>query len=238
VTDATGTVAVRRRGGRRSPAPGGIVDTLVVPAILAGEEAIGALRPAVGAVRPRLASSLRSPRARVAVGVPLAALAVELSASRLHHDGGDPPAPPARIAPVRYAAMIEREARRYRLDPALVVAIIHQESRWDPRARNARSGAAGLMQIAPVTAHALGVRDPSDPRQSIAAGCRYLRQLLERYQGNVRLALAAYNAGPTAVDRAHGVPRFGETRAYVREVLRRVRGLHARAASTREAKEG
>jgi soluble lytic murein transglycosylase-like protein len=183
-----------------------------VPALIAGDEALRAA--------PRALATLRSPRARAAIGIPLLALAIELSLSRLHHDG---PAqtPAARIIPARYAALVEREARRNGLDPRLVAAVIRQESGFDPKAHNRSSGAAGLMQLAPATARSLGVRNPHDPAQALAAGCRYLRELLDRFHGNLRLALAAYNAGPSAVSRAGGVPDFPETRDYVWGVLRR-----------------
>ena len=117
--------------------------------------------------------------------------------------------------------MIERQADAYRLDPALIAAVIEQESHFDRQAYNRQSGARGLMQLTPSTARALGVTDPTNPGESISAGCRYLRQLLSRFHGSVRLALAAYNAGPTAVERAQAVPAILETRAYVTAVLQR-----------------
>jgi soluble lytic murein transglycosylase-like protein len=240
VGDDTTSVVLRRPGPTRPAGGGEIVEAVVVSALIAGDEAIRALRPRVQAAVPRVravpptvAASLRSPWARAAIGVPLCALALELTSSR----GDDRrPAPPDRrpvmagIVPARYAALIEREARRSRLDPRVVAAVIEKESRFDPRARNPHSGALGLMQLTPSTAHALGVKDPLDPAQAIAGGCRYLRQLLQRFGGDLRLALAAYNAGPTAVDRAGGMPRFPETRAYVSSILRRVAAIRPKRA--------
>jgi soluble lytic murein transglycosylase-like protein len=107
------------------------------------------------------------------------------------------------------------------LAPALVASVIAEESAFNPRAHNATSGADGLMQLAPETSRALGVNDPMNPRQSVRGGCRYLRELLNRFHDRLPLALAAYNAGPTIVERTGTVPRFAETRRYVSEVLRR-----------------
>ena len=99
----------------------------------------------------------------------------------------------------------------------LVRAVIETESNWNPKAYS-HKGAGGLMQLIPTTAQRYGAYDVFDPQQNIDAGVRYLRTLLERYHGNLDLALAAYNAGEGAVDRAHGVPSFRETRDYVQKV--------------------
>ena len=102
------------------------------------------------------------------------------------------------------------------VDERLALALVETESGWDPGARS-RKGAMGLTQLMPDTARGLGVRDPFDPRQNLKGGLSYLRDLLERYQDR-RLALAAYNAGPGAVDRHAGVPPYKETRAYVSRI--------------------
>jgi len=120
-----------------------------------------------------------------------------------------------------YAHMIEKAAAHNRLAPALVASVIVEESAFNPRAHNTTSGAAGLMQLAPGTARALGVNDPVNPRQSVRGGCRYLRELLDRFHDRLSLALAAYNAGPTIVERTGTVPHLAETRRYVSDVLRR-----------------
>jgi len=113
--------------------------------------------------------------------------------------------------------LVREAADRHRVDPALVRAVIETESNWNPKAYS-HKGAGGLMQLIPTTAQRYGAYDVFDPQQNINAGVRYLRTLLERYHGNLDLALAAYNAGEGAVDRAHGVPSFRETRDYVQKV--------------------
>jgi soluble lytic murein transglycosylase-like protein len=116
-----------------------------------------------------------------------------------------------------FDGLIERESRAAGLDPALVDAVVSAESAFDPRATSA-AGAAGLMQLMPATAAALGVTDRYDPVQNVRAGATYLHALLERF-GSLPLAVAAYNAGPAAVERSGGVPPFAETRDYVGRVL-------------------
>jgi soluble lytic murein transglycosylase len=113
---------------------------------------------------------------------------------------------------------IERQAKLNRLEPALVLAVIAAESAFDPLARSVK-GALGLMQLMPETARELGVADPFDPDANVAGGTRYLRRMLDRFGGDFTLALAAYNAGPSAVDRHGGVPPYPETRSYVERVL-------------------
>ena len=113
--------------------------------------------------------------------------------------------------------MIREVSARYNVDPALIRAVIETESNWNSSAIS-RKGALGLMQLVPGTARQLGVDNAFDPRQNLDGGVRYLHTLLERYNGDLDKALAAYNAGPGAVDRAKGVPRYRETREYVQKV--------------------
>lgn len=120
----------------------------------------------------------------------------------------------------RWDSVIRAAAQRYQLPESLLRAVIHTESNYYPQAVS-RAGAAGLMQLMPKTAKALGVRDPFDPGQSVHGGSRYLRLLANRYDGDMVLVLAAYNAGAGNVEKYGGVPPFAETRAYVRSVLRR-----------------
>ena len=113
--------------------------------------------------------------------------------------------------------LVREAADRHRIDPALVRAVIETESNWNYQAVS-RKGAFGLMQLIPTTAQRFGVNDAFNPQQNVDAGVRYLKTLLDRYNGNLDLALAAYNAGEGAVDRAHGVPSFAETRSYIQKV--------------------
>jgi len=113
--------------------------------------------------------------------------------------------------------LVREAAERHHVDPALVRAVIETESNWNPRAYS-RKGAGGLMQLIPTTAQRYGAYDLFNPQQNIDAGVRHLKRLLERYNGNLDLALAAYNAGEGAVDKAQGIPPFRETRNYVQKV--------------------
>ncbi|MHB9025447.1 MAG: lytic transglycosylase domain-containing protein [Armatimonadota bacterium] len=120
--------------------------------------------------------------------------------------------------PANIDALISQAADEAGVSPSLLRAVAQVESRFNPRAVSSR-GAMGLMQLMPGTANDLGVRDPFDPAENLRAGARYLRQQLDRFGGDERLALAAYNAGPGAVQRYHGVPPFSETRRYIENVL-------------------
>ncbi len=114
-------------------------------------------------------------------------------------------------------AAIDEAAERHNVDPNLVRSVVKVESNFNPNAVS-RKGAMGLMQLMPATARSLNVSNPFDPQQNVDAGVRHLKQLLESYGGDVRLSLAAYNAGAGAVARSAGVPRYAETRNYVRRI--------------------
>ncbi|MGP8099738.1 MAG: lytic transglycosylase domain-containing protein [Candidatus Cybelea sp.] len=129
------------------------------------------------------------------------------------------PGPPAAARTPRgeIERLVKVSAADYGVDPALIEAIIERESAFDSNATSS-AGARGLMQLMPQTAAGLGVTDSYDAAQNVAGGTRYLRSLLDRF-GNVKLAVAAYNAGPDAVQRYGGVPPYEETRNYVRNVM-------------------
>lgn len=117
----------------------------------------------------------------------------------------------------RLNSIVAAQSRSYDVPSSLVHAVIAQESGGDPSAVSS-AGAMGLMQLMPATASAYGVSNPFDPDQNVAAGVAYLHDLLQRYHGNVSLALAAYNAGSGAVAKYGGIPPYAETRGYVNSV--------------------
>jgi soluble lytic murein transglycosylase-like protein len=119
--------------------------------------------------------------------------------------------------------LIESHARRQQLDPELVRAVVQIESAFQPWAQS-HKGAMGLMQLMPETARILSVEDPWDPDENLRGGTIYLRHLLDRFGGELELALAGYNAGPQSVERYGGIPPFEETVRYVEKVLRVYRG--------------
>lgn len=131
---------------------------------------------------------------------------------------------------VLYATEIHEISRQHDVDPALVQAVIRVESAFNPSAVSPK-GAGGLMQLMPRTASALGVFDRFDPRENIRGGVRHLRYLLDRYRGNVTMAIAAYNAGEGAVDLHRGIPPYPETEQYVQRVLRQADVSEARGGS-------
>jgi soluble lytic murein transglycosylase-like protein len=124
---------------------------------------------------------------------------------------------PTSISP--YDHWIGAACRKHSLDPALVMAVIHAESQFDPLAVSPK-GAVGLMQLSPIVTRELGIDDPFDPKLNIDGGVRYLKILLDTFDGDKELALAAYNAGPTQVHRYNGVPPFRDTQKYLEQVFR------------------
>lgn len=114
--------------------------------------------------------------------------------------------------------MVTKISEKHGVDDKLVKALIRQESGFNPKATS-KAGAMGLMQLMPATAKNLGVQDAYNPLQNVDGGVRYLKSMLDRYNGNIILALAAYNAGPGAVDKYSGVPPYAETQNYVKSIL-------------------
>ena len=123
----------------------------------------------------------------------------------------------------KHSAMIRAAAAKYELDPTLVSALVAVESNYNENAIS-KAGAVGLMQLMPQTAYQLGVKNPYDPEQNVEAGTKYLRYLIERFEGNVTHAIAAYNAGPINVEEYGGVPPFSETRRYVNKIYSLYKG--------------
>ena len=122
----------------------------------------------------------------------------------------------AKLAP--YYEVIYSTAKKYNVEPSLVYAMIQVESGWRSRAVSHR-GAKGLMQLMPETARAMNVTNPLNPEENIEGGVKYIRYLLDRFDGDVSFALAAYNAGPTRIERFGGIPPIKETQRYVDKVL-------------------
>lgn len=124
----------------------------------------------------------------------------------------------APVVPAQIDALVSQNSTAWQVDPSLVKAVIVNESGFDANATS-RTGAQGLMQLMPATAAAVGVRNAYDPVQNVAGGTRYLKSLLDRFGGDVRRAVAAYNAGPEAVEKYGDVPPYAETQNYVQNVL-------------------
>ena len=151
------------------------------------------------------------------------------------------PADDANLGPADLRQMLAEASRSHNLDVDLLASVVKAESDGNAHAVS-RAGAQGLMQLMPSTAAKMGVEDSFAPRQNVRGGSAYLDELLRRYHENLALALAAYNAGPEAVDRCHGIPPYRETRAYVARVIhefnRRVRAREAQARHEASAQSG
>ncbi len=156
----------------------------------------------------------------------------------------DPPAPMApaaaplkpngKLTPADLGEMLARAGKAHNIDVDLLASVLKAESGGNPRAVSS-AGAQGLMQLMPQTANQLGVSDSFAPDQNVRGGSTYLDALLSRYNDNLALALAAYNAGPAAVDKYHGVPPYSQTRAYVARVIHEFnRRVLAREAQQRQ----
>ncbi|MBT8351068.1 MAG: lytic transglycosylase domain-containing protein [Deltaproteobacteria bacterium] len=118
-----------------------------------------------------------------------------------------------------FQPMVMKAANRHKVDPAMVMAIIMAESSYNPKAIS-KKGAKGLMQLMPTTARSLGVKDSFNPEHNINAGVRYYKKLLNQFDGDVKLALAAYNAGSRKVREHRGIPPYGATKFYVKKVIK------------------
>jgi len=121
----------------------------------------------------------------------------------------------------KFSPLIQQAAKEHNMDPKLLSAVIEKESGFNPNAVS-QKGAMGLMQLMPGTAQELGVNNPLNPQENIRAGTKYLSSLLNRYHGDVALALSAYNAGPGNVEKFKGIPPFKETQNYVRGIVNKL----------------
>ena len=165
--------------------------------------------PTIGAPAPAAAPVVVAP-------------AVEITAAHLRH------------VPAPLVGSMLAAAKKYELNPLLIDAVARQESGYRVNAVS-RVGAIGVMQLMPGTARMLGVRNPRDPHANIDGGARYLRRLLDRFGGDVSLALAAYNAGPARVERAGGIPHIAETQNYVTKIFARFASGAAAATTAAQA---
>jgi hypothetical protein len=203
-----------------------------VLALAAGEDSAGAMEASLAKQRAALEAQRASVRAQAGAAkeVPAASFFTVPwpFPAALRMPPACDPVPPADMDP-----LVAQAATREGIKAELIKAVIQKESAWVPCAVSPK-GAQGLMQLMPETAAGLGVEDAFDPAQNISGGTKFLKQLLERYNGSVELALAAYNAGPGSVDEAGGVPAFPETVNYVSRILAMLpESLAARPASNR-----
>ena len=126
---------------------------------------------------------------------------------------------PMNMSKVQIQQIVSSACEKYNVEPKLVMALIQQESGFNQNAIS-KAGAQGLMQLMPATAKSMGVTNAFNPQENINGGVKYLKTLLDRFNGNKILALAAYNAGPSAVDKHNGIPPYKETQNYVRNILK------------------
>jgi soluble lytic murein transglycosylase-like protein len=175
-------------------------------------------------VRAAMAESIAKQRASVEQQMKFIKAPVPLSDSSTPSFAVPPPVVPAcdPVSPPELSRMIDGAAREHSVDPALVREVARQESGFHPCAVSPK-GAEGLMQLMPATQAQLDVRDPFDPQESLSAGAKLLKQLLDRYHGDLALALSAYNAGIGRVDKTFSVPEIPETKDYVTDILGRLR---------------
>jgi soluble lytic murein transglycosylase-like protein len=192
----------------------------VVARVAELQQLIGGSAPAPAPAAPATSFSSQLATASAAVAAPTATAATTFSAAGASQLPAGTP----------FGSEITAAAQRHGLDPALLAGLVKQESGFNPNAVSP-AGAQGLTQLMPGTAAGLGVSDPLDPAQALEGGAKYLREQLDRFDGDVARALAAYNAGPGAVQRYGGVPPYAETQNYVRIVQANAAELRTGAPS-------
>ncbi len=200
---------------RRDPKTGKLI---TIPAQEDAVKAAAQPAPPASAAADTASQAAQTPEKLAAEpGTRSAQTATRLDTVAPQTDQAKPPASTEQAAPGSLDAIIQEAAEKNAVDPNLIRAIIKVESNFNPNAVS-RKGARGLMQLMPQTARLLGVRDVYDPAENVVGGVRYLKQLLETFPGQLHLSLAAYNAGPGAVERHGGIPPYSETREYVNKI--------------------
>ncbi len=176
----------------------------------------------ISAIQNRIAQISGAPPAGAVVTTPpgsdFNAVLAQALMPELAPASSENPDAPAPVPPEQINSLVQQNADIWQVDPALIKSVIANESSFNANATSP-VGAQGLMQLMPETAASLGVKNPYDPAQNVAGGTRYLRGLLDRFKGDTRLAVAAYNAGPNAVEKYGDVPPYAETQNYVKNVL-------------------
>ena len=176
----------------------------------------------ISAIQNRIAEISGAPPAGAVITAPpggdFNAVLAQALMPELAPTGTENPDAPAPVPPDQINSLVQQNADIWQVDPALIKSVIANESSFNANATSP-VGAQGLMQLMPETAASLGVKNPYDPAQNVAGGTRYLRGLLDRFNGDTRLAVAAYNAGPNAVEKYGDVPPYAETQSYVKNVL-------------------
>lgn len=215
LTSLLGGMSGTASGGLLGGTSSQLLSLMLATAAQSGSTAnLSNLAAALGGVTGFSSGSSLSPATLQTLGAPMQTFSNPSSAETPSSSSGS-------ATTAHYEAMIAALAPQYGLSPSLVSAVVKQESNFSANATS-QAGAMGLMQLMPQTAQSLGVTNAYDPVQNLQAGMSYLSQLIHRYQGDVPLALAAYNAGPSTVDAFGGIPPYPETQNYVSSIMQSV----------------